>query len=437
MKKALILTYYFPPSTATAGYRPLAWAANLHLHGWSPTVITRHWEDGAGSREAFVAADTRPPVIEDAGTHRVIRLPYPITLLRRIGEQTLGQVAPLRKLYYLLTTAAGRFNIDMDADAAYRSYLEAHLKEHAYDVIIATAPPFSLFRLASHLGRRFGIPWVADFRDLWNNEEMRIGHRYSGSDGLMFGLIKRHICNWLRTASLILVTRPTFAPPVEKLLGERLPTEVLLNGYEESLYGGQPVPPPNPEMTISCIGTIYPEQDLEPFAQGIQEFIARNPEAKLRLRFIGLDVNPQAAAMVRERLPAQYLHCTGRVPRAEAIRETLAADILYYPAWRGYDGVIATKIFDYMASHKNLLIAPGDDSSIDALVRETGTGAICNGGAEVCRQLETWYAEWRAQGRLNYSGSDTRIRHYSREQQTEYLAQLLDALKASAVTPQR
>ncbi|MEE3920661.1 glycosyltransferase [Micromonospora sp. BRA006-A] len=36
------------------------------------------------------------------------------------------------------------------------------------DVILVSGPPFSGFVVAATLARRFRVPWVADYRDLWS-----------------------------------------------------------------------------------------------------------------------------------------------------------------------------------------------------------------------------------------------------------------------------
>jgi hypothetical protein len=39
--------------------------------------------------------------------------------------------------------------------------------ERGCDLIVATSPPDVIFLVARRLSQRTGVPWVADFRDLW------------------------------------------------------------------------------------------------------------------------------------------------------------------------------------------------------------------------------------------------------------------------------
>ena len=43
MKKILVIAYYYPPCRGVASFRPQSWTSDFPKHGFSPTVITRHW----------------------------------------------------------------------------------------------------------------------------------------------------------------------------------------------------------------------------------------------------------------------------------------------------------------------------------------------------------------------------------------------------------
>src|SRR3546814_1393170 len=58
----------------------------------------------------------------------------------------------------------------------FRSWRARHVAErlcaeHHVDIVYTTLPPFSAAWIGYRLRRRLGLPWVADYRDLWRSEE--------------------------------------------------------------------------------------------------------------------------------------------------------------------------------------------------------------------------------------------------------------------------
>lgn len=362
--------------------------------------------------------------VTTANGYTLISLPYEETGKRKIGEKWLKTLVPLRKLYYFMLTVLGEVNIDMDARSAFKEFLKTHLETNTYDLVIVTCPPFNLLRLAHEIFTSHGIPYAVDFRDLWNNLEMKRGFRYKGLDKLFARLSKSHISKWIEDARFVTVATPAMKHFINEL-GYKGSVEVILNGYEEYLYSGPALHTANERFTISCVGTLYPEQDLEIFATGLKIFLERKPGAKIEVRFTGTGFFPEMVEKVKTLIPAEVLAVTGRLPRNEAIKETRSADVLYYPGWKGYDGILTTKIFDYLASRKNLLIAPGDKGAIEQLLQEVNTGTIADTAEQVSEALDKWYAEWVEKGQLDYTANENKIAGYSREHQAQRMVAVI------------
>ena len=83
------------------------------------------------------------------------------------------------------------------------------------------------------------------------------------------------------------------------------------------------------------------------------------------------------------------------------------------------------KIFDYLASGVDILMAPDDHSVVGDLIRETKAGYIANTPEEVCHFLTKQYHAWSKEGTLKYKGIDEKINQYSREAQVEKMAELI------------
>ena len=89
------------------------------------------------------------------------------------------------------------------------------------------------------------------------------------------------------------------------------------------------------------------------------------------------------------------LAITHRVDRRDALKLLKSANVLIYPVCVGYRGIYSGKMFEYLASGNNILIAPGDNDVLDDLLKETRAGISKNSREEVTLQLQQWYDEWK------------------------------------------
>ena len=305
-------------------------------------------------------------------------------------------------------------------------FLAEHLKHHHYDALILTTPPFNLIRVAKKINQKYGIPYIVDFRDLWNdNKDLKEGYVDRGINGLFNKIIKKYISNWLKSASLVTVATLPMAENIKQLAFHG-PIKVLLNGYEDDLLKNYSHTASRKDIfIIACVGTLYAETDLQMFVDGFLLFIKNIPKAKVQLRLIGIGIKPAVETWFTERIPTSYLITTGRVKRENALQETFEAQVLYMPGWRKYKGILSSRIFEYLASGKNILIAPGDNGVVNELINQTSAGKIAENSAEVCDFLTSWYKEWEKTGELSYQGKRHLIEAYSRERQTAILATYL------------
>jgi hypothetical protein len=87
------------------------------------------------------------------------------------------------------------------------------------------------------------------------------------------------------------------------------------------------------------------------------------------------------------------------------------------------------KIFEYLGSFNNILIAPSDQDVIQQLLNETQAGTCKETSEDVCEQLEQWYSEWKQYGKVLYKGNAEKINNYSREMQAGLLEKTMIGLR--------
>lgn len=151
MRRVLFLAYFFPPLGGAGTQRSLKLVRDLPRRGYEPVVVT-----GPG-----VSSGRWDP--EDAALAR--ELPAGVEVIRITGSPPPGGGRADRWLDR--ETQFARWWV-REAIRAARPLLES------VDVIYAAMSPYETALAASALADESGLPWVADLRDPWALDEMRV-----------------------------------------------------------------------------------------------------------------------------------------------------------------------------------------------------------------------------------------------------------------------
>ncbi|MDP3352735.1 MAG: glycosyltransferase, partial [Flavobacteriaceae bacterium] len=169
MIKALIITYYWPPSGGSGVQRWLKFVKYLREYGIEPIIYTVENPDYIFRDESLI--NDIPEGIEIL--KQPIWEPYQLANLFSkkqknenagfLGQQksTIGKIKNYIRANYFIPDARF-FWIKPSV-----KYLKKYLKENNVDVVISTGPPHSLHLIAQQLKKETGIKWIADFRDPW------------------------------------------------------------------------------------------------------------------------------------------------------------------------------------------------------------------------------------------------------------------------------
>jgi glycosyltransferase involved in cell wall biosynthesis len=159
-KRVLLIAYHYPPSPLAGALRPSFLARYLPLFGWEATVLTKSRADPV---EAAVAVETARDVFERFTRPRAGGARPPAPLVRsRPDNQLINRLKALAKSLLLFPDRAAGWIPGACARA-----LEITRRQH-FDAIISTSPPVSAHIVAGITALRRGLPWIADYRDLWN-----------------------------------------------------------------------------------------------------------------------------------------------------------------------------------------------------------------------------------------------------------------------------
>lgn len=425
MKKILAISYYFPPCNIVSAQRAGSFADNFARHGLWPVVATRHWTGSENNTQGWESENLSPPEITEHNTHSLIRMPYAAQLDGWVERLLTAKRSGKLALYFSLY-ARGILNPKCNAHAAFSGFLRAYMRETDVDYVLATAFPMNTIRLGSELASEFGKPFIADFRDLWDNRLMSDGYRADRTAAIQNRLYEYYLRRWLRNARLVTSVTESIADKV-KMLAPQAEGLVVTNGYEEDLFAVERERhrPPSDKFIFSVIGTLEAGLDLSVMLDGLTTFLKGKDLKSIELNFIGSRVAPEVADRLADRLPKECTRITERTPRRKAVEEMLRSHVLFHAGWRGFRGMASGKLFEYLGAHRNVLIAPGDADVMESLVKETGAGRIANTPEDFLRVMNEWFDEWKAHGELAYGGDAAKIRVYSRENQAAILAEAI------------
>jgi hypothetical protein len=161
-RRVLIVTYHFPPEPSAGALRPSYLAKYLSEFGWEPTILTRYPGPGVSRRENVV---TSIDLFERFGIKgRTDGLGAHVPLMNGAAQRPAAVRSArefAKSILFFPDRAAGW----LPAALFQALQVSAHTR---FDAIISSSPPLTAHIVASLVARFRGLPWIADYRDLWS-----------------------------------------------------------------------------------------------------------------------------------------------------------------------------------------------------------------------------------------------------------------------------
>jgi glycosyltransferase involved in cell wall biosynthesis len=419
MKRVLIVCYWFPPSSHVPSLRAKSWFDSFPCEGLYPIVVTT---DHSGIHSAHP-------------TNALFRshLPTHYQLPNVYYVPPFAPSPPWLPKHFLFFFKVFRRFLQYfefflsDYQGLYRAAMRL-CQDGQIDAIVVTGDPFILFRMGNVLSRRFGIPWIADYRDVWTTRSATLGWSRPFILSFILTLVDKYFeRRWLRSADLVTTVSQDHASEIGLAL--RRDVSVIENGYESDCYRALPSPVKFPKFTICYLGSIYPAQSLTTFHLGIKLLLASTPTVceNLSIRFIGIESFPGQVQRVLSLFSdlLDIVSISPRVPRAEAIDILGKSHLLLQVAYSGYTGVPSSKLYEYCASGTPVLLCPSDQSDMERIIRSTGSGYICNTPEQTKQLLALKYKEYSDCRYLSTDRNYQNLNALSRRSQSLAFARLI------------
>ncbi len=435
--KVLILAYDFPPLISIGGQRPYSWYKYLPANGFEVTVVTRHWSKEISSPLDYVKATGKGVVFEnDEHGNKVIKTDFRPNLRDRILlKYGLTEFALFRKVLSFLYSFLEHLFWAFDSKAAIYFEAEKQIEQSKPDLIIATGEPFMLFKYGHKLSEKYGIPWIADYRDGWTSNQGNYSRgTLSSLQSRFFRLVEK---NYVSTAIAVTTASPTYASELAKIHPEKN-IKLVYNGYDDAYFQNlDAVQLPANKFIISYAGTVYPHQNLEMFLDGLAKFLMDGNilPGTVELRFFGIESQAQALQRLLDYRPdlKPFIITQPKIPYAELIKQLRASHLLLLLSKSGANWLNA-KIFDYLGVNRKIILVENDHGIMENLLKDNAGGKAANNVDEVSEILDREYANFRS-GKVVETELPESAKQYTRKNQARVLAEFLKNMIGRSVSP--
>jgi glycosyltransferase involved in cell wall biosynthesis len=401
--KILIVGFWFPPANVIGAIRLGKLARYLYRHGHDVRVLTANVAEDRSlpleiPRERVIYTDyikrTNWPDILARALRPPRNDPPPVSKDNPVLVPSVTVASSLRE--FIRRHYYGMVHLpDMRADWL-KSAMPAGARlfqEWRPDVIFASAPPYTGFILASRLARRFAVPWVADFRDLWADNPYYSAPAWRRP----IDAVQERLT--LRNATGLVTVSPIWAEQLRRRHGRSV--EVIYNGYaEEDFPEGEPRSSDGLILTIRYTGSIYPNfRDPSALFAAI-ELLPAAIRNRVIVEFY-CDAGGVVLAAAAEHHIVQSVAIKPRVPYRRALALQMEADILLLlqSTEQRDEGNIPAKLFEYLFARRPILFIGYERGVAAQLVRDRGAGLVSNAPEQIRDQLQAWIADKQA-GRL-------------------------------------
>lgn len=408
-RRVLMLCSTFPPESDIGGLRPAMFCKYLPKHGWKPVIFSRVRPRDDPDYKPIMEIDGLPGeserisfVFGKEDETAVLKRRSPLTLIKHFFMPDLSHPPGMVERWIRVANE--------------------RLVRNDFSVVWGSTPSLGCLTVAVYIAKRFGVPWVADFRDIEEQDRM-----FSLRQELLRIRTIARRREIVKTASAIVTVSEHHALRLEKIFKRKV--HLIHNGYDPEIFKPSYTRSPSDKFSIVYTGRILNEwlRNPRPLFEAIDLLIGDKAieEKDLDIVFYGTEASllNSLASSYRCR---RFVRFMPTVPYREVPKILQESCVLLVLTNTGRSGILTTKVFEYLAMKRPILCVPGDQDGLDALLRETGSGVSCSRPDAIAKTLKGWYHEWKTTGTIKCRGKEDIIIRYSREKEAEQLAGILE-----------
>jgi glycosyltransferase involved in cell wall biosynthesis len=425
MKKVLIITYYWPPSGGGGVQRWLKFTKYLPQFGWEPIIFTPENPDFDIKDESLV---------QDVDTNlEVLKLPIwePYHLFKKLNKG--------KNLKQGLTTDSSKQSIINKLALFIRGnffipdprkywvkpsveFLSKIIHDNAIDVVVTTGPPHSMHLIGLKLKKKLGVKWLADFRDPWSRWDMLQNFKMSSIAWWRHKSLEKQV---LRNADAVVTVSKTWAKEFDEIFPRQY--EVITNGYDEDDFKMPQRIESDEKFVISHFGLINKFRNPIKFWEALIEILNDNPKQQLQLNLFGTIESEIKDYLIHDDILKKVVNIKPPVSHEQVIKAYNQSDLLLLLLNDSDNakGHIPGKLFEYMASGKQILGLGLQNGDCADILKNVGAGEVFNFTDKVA--IKSYVLDQIST--IKPKISNQKLTQYSRKKLTNDLVSVLNSLQ--------
>lgn len=368
-RKVLVIAYYFPPMGFSGVQRTAKFVKYMTKFGWEPTVLTI-------SPKAYYAFDeTLLKELEERNI-RIIRTGSKDPTQRVINQSKIKSEF-LRKI---LNRISQTFILPDNKRFWMKSALkEARklLEKETFDIIFATAPPYTDLRIGAQLKKEFNIPLILDYRDAWLDDGLSFYptpiHRW---------IVKAMEREVLHQSNKIVVYTRQIKEHLLRLYPFLSADEIVIipHGYDKEDFEINFTPDTEKtKLRITYSGAFYDDRTPKFFIEAVEKLFYERPdiENQIEFYFVGRFPSYYLKKIKNSRLKYTF-NFTGYVDHKTNISYLLNSDVLWLMIRHKKNPHLyaTSKLFEYIRTGKPILACVPKNGAAAYILKDYGASFI-------------------------------------------------------------
>lgn len=293
-------------------------------------------------------------------------------------------------------------------------------KREEFDAILTTSPPHSIHFIGLYLKRKFGIPWVADFRDPWADSYLE-----QENSSFKNSILRRMEKKILKNSDLVVSFNHKCSEDfLQKSLNLKNKLITITNGFDKSDFNFLMPKEVQPKFTLTYLGSISKYANPKRILLALKKLSEKVGKEKIIVKFIGTFTNNEIWNEIQAFSEFVEIQRIGYLSHSEALLEASKSDVLFLFTEENGTGVVpSSKIYEYLAFRKQVL-AVLPDSDTKKILDEIDNARVCEPKDEegILQAVSEFYQNWE-NGDLNLNESE--ISQFERRILTKKLAETL------------
>ena len=427
-KKILIITYYWPPAGGPGVQRWLKFAKYLPEFGWKPIIYTPE-----NPSYPLLDESLMKDVPDDLEIVRT-KIWEPYQLAEKLnksnkkfkaGQFDVGNNQSWKSK--LSIWVRGNFFIP-DARVFWvnpsTKFLEQYLKINNIETIVTSGPPHSMHLIGLNLKKKFpDLKWIADFRDPWTEISYYKHLKLTNRSDKKHRQLESEV---FKNADITLATSYTDAENFRKNGANAF---CITNGFDETDSNPQTLQPSNSptQFTLSYIGVLEQLRNPENLWKALDNLVKTNSDfaENFNLKFVGR-IDDKILEVIEKSSLKDHIQNLGYVSHDKAVDEMAKSSLLLITNFPNDSskGIIPGKIFEYLATGKQIISFGPNEADVAKILDETKAGK--HFGYNDSREIENFILEkfelWKSGNLLENTQN---IEQFSRRNLTKQLVQIL------------